>query len=57
MAAGGQVKVGAAELDDTAEDVVDVERGGAQRAFVRAPDWLGGEGDAQRCVVRFRFVH
>src|SRR5581483_4859974 len=59
MAAGGQVEVGPAEVDDAAQDVVDVEGDsrGPERALVGPTERLGGEGDAQRCVVGFGFVH
>ena len=54
MDAGGQVEVGAAEVDDPLEQVVDVERRRGQRAGV-ALERLGGEGDAQRRLADGRF--
>ncbi len=50
MAAGGQVEVGAAELHDAPEDVVDVERRWRQRAG-DALHRLGSQRDAQRCLL------
>jgi hypothetical protein len=52
VAAGGQVEVGATEVDDPAQDVVDVERRWAGRAPVGRRERLGGQGDPQRCGVR-----
>ena len=55
MAAGGQVEVGAAELDDAPQDVVDVERRRPARGPAVAVERLGGEGDAERPVLVGRF--